>query len=213
MNALKIFLMSALLTAVAMTAFGQQGSAPIKPGGQYGDKAVENAGRPGRGGPMSEERREEVRKKIEAVRIWRLNEELKLDPDTSAKLSSLLSSFDQQRRDIRREQMRTMRDLKLAVRSQKPDESKLKTGLEHIEKNHHAMQELRNNELRALKDVLTIEQQARYVIFQQEFMREMRGMIHNARGNKGSRMGMGHGSSAGVGGGPMQGDPGELPEE
>ena len=49
------------------------------------------------GGEPSEEKREEVRKKIEAVRIWRLTEALKLDAPTSSKLSALLSSFDQQR--------------------------------------------------------------------------------------------------------------------
>lgn len=184
MNAVKIFLMAALMTAVTMTAFGQQKSSPIKPGSQYNDKSIETAGQSGRGGQMSGKRREEVRRKIEAVRIWRLNEELKLDPDTSAKLSSLLSSFGRQRRDIRRVQMRTMRTLRLAVKSQKPDESKIKADLEKLEKNRDAMQELKNNELRELKKILTIEQQARYVVFQKEFMREMRGMINDARGSK-----------------------------
>ena len=42
--------------------------------------------------------------------------------------------------------------------------------------------------------MLTVEQQARYVIFQQEFRREMRGMISGARGN-----------------GPGQGSPGMGP--
>jgi hypothetical protein len=45
------------------------------------------------------------------------------------------------------------------------------------------MQELKNKEISGLKNLLTIEQQARYVIFQQEFMREMREMIHDARGD------------------------------
>jgi len=213
MNTVKIFLMAALLTAVTLTAYGQQRPASIQPGGQSDDDdmGVENAGRPGRGGPMSGEKREAVRKKIEAVRIWRLAEALKLDPDTSAKLSSLLSSFDRQRRDILSEQLRMMRILRLAVKSQKPDESKIRAELEQLEKNHHAMQELRNNEMRALKDLLTIEQQARYVVFQQEFMREMRGMINDARGN--GRGGTGTGPGAGMGGGRTRGGPGEPPED
>src|SRR5450759_5168050 len=98
MNTVKIFLMAVLLTAFTLTAFGQQRPASIQPVGQYDDDmSVENAGQPGRGGPMSGEKREAVRKKIEAVRIWRLTATLKLEAGTSAKRSALLSAFDQQR--------------------------------------------------------------------------------------------------------------------
>jgi Spy/CpxP family protein refolding chaperone len=181
MNAVKIFFMAALLIAVTMSAFGQQRPASAQPGGQYNDTSgVGNPGQPGRGEPMSEEKREEVRKKINAVRIWRLTEALKLDADASVKLSSLLSSFDHQRRDIHRDQTKTMNTLRSAIRSQKPDGSQIKTCLEKLEKDHHALQELTNNEMSGLKNILTIEQQARYVVFQNDFTREMRGMIGGA---------------------------------
>ena len=124
---------------------------------------------------------------------------MKLDTNTSAKISSVLSSFDQQRRDIMREQMTTMRDIRFSLRSSKPDESKLKTALEKLEKNHRAVQELREKEFRALKDILTIEQQTRYLLFQQDFQREMRGMIAGARGG-----GQGMGSGPGSGGGRLK---------
>ncbi len=203
MNAAKIFLTAALLTAVTMSAFGQQRPASTQLGGQYNDSTgVGNTARPGRSGPMSEERREEVRKKIETIRIWRLTEALKLDANTGAKLSSFLGSSDRQRRDLLRERTGTIRILRGAIRSPKPDESQIKTYLEKLEKNHHAMQELMNNEMSGLKNILTIEQQAQYVVFQHEFMHEMRGMIGGAYGNPGKR-GMGVGG-AGMGGGRGQ---------
>ena len=129
----------------------------------------------------SEERQEEVRKKIETVRIWRLTEALKLDAPTSSKLSALLSSLDQQRWDIMRERMTAMRELRRMLGSSKPDESKIKAVLDRLEKNQHAMQALRNKETGGVKEILTIEQQARFLLFQQEFRREMQGMISNAR--------------------------------
>ena len=172
-----------MLTTGTLTAFGQQKAAPIQSVAQHDDDMnVINAGQSGRGEPMSEEKRAEIRKKIEVVRIWRLTEALKLDANTSAKLSSLLSSLDRQRRDIQREQMGTLKMLQQSLKSPKLEESRIKSDLDKLEKNHRAMQELRNNEMSSLKNFLTIEQQARYVIFQQEFMREMRGMIHGARG-------------------------------
>lgn len=129
----------------------------------------------------SEEQREEVRKKIEAVRIWRLTEALKLDSPTSSKLSALLSSFEQKRKDIAREQMTSMRELRHLLDSPKPDESKIKIAIDNLEKNRRAMQALKDKEFVGVKEILTIEQQARFVLFQQEFRREMQGMMNNAR--------------------------------
>lgn len=209
MKKLTIVFMVLMLTAVTINAFGQQKPATVQSGGQYDDGMNgANPGRPGRNGPLTEENREAVRKKIEVVRIWRLTDALRLDTNTSAKLSSLLSSFDQQRRSVQRQQMMTMRTLRLAIQSPKPDESSIRTALEALEKNHLAMQELRNNEMSGLKNILTFEQQARYVVFQQEFMSEMRGMIHGARS-----YGYG-GDGVGPGGGQMRGGgPGRSPDK
>jgi hypothetical protein len=179
-----IVFMVVLLAAIALPAFGQEDSASVQTGSQPNDNTgIGNRGWPGRGEPLSEEKRAEIRKKIEAVRMWRLTEALKLDANTSGKLSSMLSSLDLQRREIQREQMGTLKMLKHTLDSPKPEESHIKSDLDKLEKNYHAMQQLKNSEMRSLKRLLTIEQQARYVIFQQEFMREMRGMIHGARGN------------------------------
>jgi hypothetical protein len=205
MNATKIiFFMAALLIAVTMSAFGQQGAASTRSGGQN-DKSVsvqgvQNPRQPGRSGSMSAIKREEVRKKIAAVKIWRLTEALKLDANTSAKLSSLLSAIARQRRDIHREKTGAISFLRFTVRSPKPDSAKLKTYLDKLEKYHRAMHALTNREMRGLKNILTIEQQARYVVFQHEFTREMRGMIGGAHGNYG-KSGRGYSGGSGRGGG------------
>jgi Spy/CpxP family protein refolding chaperone len=175
-----------LILTIALTLTGMPAFAQRQLSGLPADEPQREAGafspEPGQGGPPSEERREEVRKKIEAVRIWRLTEELKLDTNSSAKLSSLLSSLDLKRRNTMREQMETMRDLRSLLRTAKQDEAKIKSLLEKLEKNRHEMQGLKDQELKGLKDILTIEQQARFLIFQQEFQREMRDMISGARG-------------------------------
>ena len=199
MKTTRMFILMVALTMIGLPAYAQTRTQGQPPDDRQQDEGA-FAPDPGQGSPPSDERREEVRKKIEAIRIWRLTEELKLDTNTSAKLSSVLSSFEQQRRDIMREQMTTMREMRLSLRSAKPDESKLKAALEKLEKNHRSMQELREKEFRSLKDILTIEQQARYLLFQQAFQREMQGMIAGARGG-----GKGMGSGPGLGNGQMRG--------
>jgi len=166
-----------IIVASVPAAFAQQAS----PGGRYDDMMGPD-NQTGRGNAMSEEKREEIRKKIETVRIWRLTERLKLDTATSAKLASFLNSFDQQRKSVMREQMAGMRELRSYLQSQKPDEAKIKTALGKLQKNQHALQELRDKEFDGLKEILTVEQQAQFLLFQQEFQREMREMIAGARG-------------------------------
>jgi Spy/CpxP family protein refolding chaperone len=179
---ISIALTVAAIGAVAPAAFAQQAPPP----GQY-DDLVGPENQPGRGNALSEEKREEIRKKIETVRIWRLTEQLKLDTTASAKLASLMSSVDQQRRSIIQEQMMGMRELRITLKSQKPDEGQIKSLLDKMESNQRAQQELREREWKGLRDILTVEQQARFLLFQQEFRREMQRMISNARGGNRGR--------------------------
>jgi Spy/CpxP family protein refolding chaperone len=180
-----------LTTAIAIGAaapavFAQQGP----PAGQHEDMpALEN--QPGRGNILSEEKREEIRKKIEVVRIWRLTEQLKLDTTTSAKLASLMSSIDEQRKGIIQAQMMSMRELRSTLKSQKLDEAKIKSLLDNLESNQLSMQKLRERQWKGLRDILTIEQQARFLLFQQAFRHEIQSMIANARSHGRGRGPMG----------------------
>jgi len=184
----------AMVVAMVLSCAALASARQVPPADRYDDMTgIDNPQAPG--GEPSEEKREEVRKKIEAVRIWRLTEALKLDAPTSSKLSALLSSFEQQRMGIMREQMAAMRELRRMLKTPKPDESKIKSALDRLEKNQHAMQALRDKELGGVKEILTIEQQARFLLFQQEFRREMQGIISNAR-------------KGGPGGGPRGEGPG-----
>ena len=170
----------AIVVAVALSCTSLASARQGQPADRYEDMTgIDSPQAPG--GEPSEEKREEVRKKIEAVRIWRLTEALKLDAPTSSKLSALLSSFEQQRMAIMREQMAAMKELRRLLKAPKPDESKIKIALDRLEKNQHAMQALKDKEIGGVKEILTIEQQARFLLFQQEFRREMQGIIANAR--------------------------------
>ncbi|HTG01482.1 MAG TPA: periplasmic heavy metal sensor [Nitrospirota bacterium] len=135
-------------------------------------------------GPGSGPQREEVRRKIETIRIWRLTEALKLDETTAAKLASIMSSLDQQRTEVRREQREAVRTLRVLLKAPKPDDAKLQVALDKLEACHGTIQALRNKEIAAIRELLTTRQQARYVIFQTDFMQDMRKMIINARGSR-----------------------------
>ncbi|HLE42036.1 MAG TPA: hypothetical protein VI956_11060 [Nitrospirota bacterium] len=176
-----ISILAVVLALLGIPVFAQR----QMPGPLPDDRRVEEgefAPDQGGGGPPSGERREEIRKKIEAIRIWRLTDELKLDEKTAARFFPVLSSLTQRRHELLRENMETERELRLYLEAGRPDEKKIKTALDKMEKIHHEMTRLTEKEIDATKEYLTVEQQARYYLFQQDFQREMREMISGARG-------------------------------
>ena len=190
MKMMRVLVVAAALSVVGTVAFATQ-QAQI--GGTNEDEMGLDT-QPGRWTPPSKEQREEVRKKVEAIRIYRLTGALKLDEKTSAQLASLLGTIDMQRRELMDQNMEAMKELRSSLKTPSPDVAKLKSILERLEKNHHEMVELKEKELKGLKGILTVEQRARYVVFDREFMREMRGLIAAARGD-------GHGMRGGPGSG------------
>ncbi len=183
--------MAALLATLSLPAFAQQGTV-----------------RGSAGGPPSEEQREEVRKKMEAVKVSRLTEDLKLDEKTAARFIPVITSLDQKRRSLMRENRQAMQELRAELSAQRPDEGKMKAAISRMEKINREMMSLRDKELDAAKDNLTVTQQARYILFHQEFQREIRGMVEGARGSGPGKGGMGHGQ--GHGPGPARGVPTET---
>jgi Spy/CpxP family protein refolding chaperone len=201
MKIIRLLVIAAALIAVGTVGFAAQQTQVGRP---YEDEMGLDT-QPGRWNPPSREERDEVRKKIEAIRIYRLTGVLKLDEKTSAQLASLLGSIDMERRDLMDQNMEAMKELRSSLKAPNPDVNKLKSILERLEKNHREMVELKEKELKGLKSILTVEQRARYVVFDREFMREMRSLIAAARGNGlGLRGGPGSGKTGpgpGVGAG------------
>ncbi len=198
MKMMRILLMAAALIISGTIALAQHSPARGPSGDEMGLDS-----QTGQWSPASKEKREEVRKRVEAIRIYRLTEALKLDEKTSAKLAALLGSLDQQRQELMNQNIEAMRVLRSSLMETRPDEGKLKPILDKLEKNHREMVELKEKELRGLKDILTVEQRARYVVFQRDFMREIRGMI---AGNRGSGQGIHGGPGSGkTGTGPGMG--------
>lgn len=129
--------------------------------------------------PPTKEQAEKVRKRVETLRMWKLTNALDLDDKTSAKLLPLLSRNDKRRTASEGELREAMRDLREALKERR--EGQLKSILERLEQNHKSIQRINDEEREELKKVLTVEQQARFIIFQQEFDMEMRRAIAESR--------------------------------
>ncbi len=135
--------------------------------------------------PPSKEQMEKIRKRIETLRMWRLTEALNLDEKTSAQVFPILNRFDKKRYELEESLREGMRDLRESLRNKKEDQ--LKKILNKLEDNHKALQSLKQEEWAEMKKVLTIEQQAKFIVFLTEFEREVRKLIAEARERRGER--------------------------
>lgn len=178
-----------LLATAAICACFAAPAAAQQPGAATG-------GVPG-GGRPTEQQREEVRKKVEAVRLARLTEVLQLDEKTAAKFIPVITSIEQKRRALMKENQETMRELQIMLHATPPDEAKLKAAISAIDRNRREIASLREREFTTVRDNLTVTQTARYLLFNQEFQQEMRGMVEGARAPR--RGGMGPGPGRGPG--------------
>lgn len=129
--------------------------------------------------PPSKEQMEKIRKRVETLKMWRLTEALNLDEKTSALVFPILNRFDKKRYELEESLREGMRDLRESLRDKK--EERLKKILNKLEDNHRTLQNLKQDEWAELKKVLTVEQQARFIIFLTEFEREVRKLIAEAR--------------------------------
>jgi len=163
---------------------------------------------------LTEQQREVVRKKMYAVRIARLTETLKLDEKTAAAFIPAITALDQKRRDLYKVNREIVQEIRFLLQASPPDEGKLKAAISRIEKNRQEIAALRDKELDAARSHLTIVQAARYIIFNHEFQKEMRGMMDESRGGRtgrnpdgrqqGMAPGRGHGQGPGMAGSPPE---------
>lgn len=137
--------------------------------------------------PPTKEQMEKVRSRIETLRMWKLTKALDLDEKTSAQLFPLLNKYDKKRSELERTLRDNIRELRESLSGKR--EGQVKSILERLEQNHKAMQGIKDAEWDELKGILTVEQQARFILFQLEFEREIRRIIEETRGRRHERPG------------------------
>jgi len=129
--------------------------------------------------PPKKEQMEKVRKRVETLRMWKLTKALDLDEKTSAQLFPLLNGYDKKRAEIERALWTGMKDLRDSLRER--SEGRLRDILDRLEMDHKALQRINDEERAEVKKILTVEQQAKFVLFQVEFNKEIRRIIAEAR--------------------------------
>ena len=133
---------------------------------------------------MSQERREELRKKVELIWQQKLTERLNLTEEEKAKVFPLLQQYHERQRTLRQENRQLVRELEGMIAAN-ASEKELKRTIRNLEENEHKLQEMKEEGFHELAKILPVEKQARYIVFQTEFRREMHRLMQKARHREG----------------------------
>ena len=104
----------------------------------------------------SGEEREQVRKRINMIRMWRLTEELNLDEGTGSKLFPLLRQYEEKRRELAKKREEIIFALKAQLKTGQFQEDRLREMLKKWEEIRAEDQDLSRREKEDLKGILSI---------------------------------------------------------
>jgi hypothetical protein len=131
--------------------------------------------------PQAIEKRKKIRERIELIRMWKLTDELDLNEETGANLFPLLRKYDEKWMELQRERRNIMKELRKAVEDEATSDEEIEAAMENAEENAAAVSDLLRQQRQELKGILLPRQQAKFILFQRKFQREIRKIIAEAR--------------------------------
>jgi len=117
---------------------------------------------------------------IEKIRIYRLTKELDLTTEQAIEFFPRLNELQKIDKDFRAQQVEIIASLKELVRGEAED-GEIQQSLSRYEALLKDKVERQLSKLKEIRGVLTPGQQAKYLIFQDEFERDIREMIKEVR--------------------------------
>ncbi|RKZ26482.1 hypothetical protein DRQ26_04350 [bacterium] len=128
----------------------------------------------------------EIMERIETVKMWKLTEALDLSEEQAAKLFPVMNRANKRRKEIKSRQMELFGVLRDALDSG-ADSTELLSILDEMTDLKNQECELQIDFLSQIKQILSPEQQAKYVMFEVEFKKRMMQLLRDFHRGKGRR--------------------------
>ena len=119
---------------------------------------------------------------MRALRAYKIVEELKLDENASARLFPVLAKFDEREMVLAAQRRDIIRELREQVESSHPDDGRIGKAIERLLANRARRHELRDEQIKEVRRVLTPVQQAKLVLLLPRLERDFAQWVHESSG-------------------------------
>ena len=136
---------------------------------------------PGSPPPEGPEKQGEMKAKIEILRTWKLIKELKLTEEQAVKFFPLLTKSDTRREGLETQKRQAIRELHDLLEDKKPSSKKIQRLVARLRKTAQEFQGAKQDFLDQAAAVLSAEQQARLILFEQRFRHQLKEVIREMR--------------------------------
>lgn len=127
------------------------------------------------------QRKEEVLKRIQMLRIWRLTEVLQLSSDEAAKLFPVLNKYDEQFRAKADAKQKLLHKMHHEMKKETPDDKQLKSLIKKVMVIENEAIQVRHEMYKELETHLTPERLAKFMIFEISFQKEIDQLVTGVR--------------------------------
>lgn len=117
---------------------------------------------------------------IEEVRIWRITQELDLTSEQATQLFPKLHEFRKVERDFRKQRMQLLSEMRILLHRGASNQE-IRNVVEQYRAVHIKKIEQEVKSLKEVEKILTPVQQAKFLIFEDEFTREILDMIKHIK--------------------------------
>ncbi|MDP2960399.1 MAG: hypothetical protein Q8N71_03145 [candidate division Zixibacteria bacterium] len=135
---------------------------------------------PGRSFP-EKGKRARVKEEIETMKMWKMLEALNLSPEQSDKFLPAWRELQKAQKVFRERRDNLFRMLEMALMEEKAKEVKIKDILFQLEKERIFLDEVQQRFREKAKEILTLEQQAKLLLFEEKFEKRMMDIIRQYR--------------------------------
>ncbi len=125
--------------------------------------------------------RKRIRESVNTLRLLRMTQALDLTEEQAAKIFPALNRTEKEKRDINRQIGQKLKELRLILAKEKPEEQEIEQAIGDIKKLRTALR-IKEEELeKIIEENLTLVQRAKYVVFSVDFSRGLREKIDRVR--------------------------------
>ena len=129
--------------------------------------------------------REQLRERVEQMVVWELSQAMKLASDKENKLFDIMRPYFRDKRDLIEKQFKSMKNLETLYNNEKTANKDLEKAVGDLEIIYQAQMNLENKLHQKLKSLLSVREQARFLIEWPRIQKEVRDKIHQFRQKRG----------------------------